>query len=248
MAKPGSIRGRLSALAAVVAGVLIMAAAAGSAAGSAPRHRTAHDVTLWPSPSHLATATPIKHLVVIFQENVSFDKYFATYPYALNPPGEPRFVPAPGTPSVNGLGPALLVHNPNLADPVRLAPDTGNACGSNHNYLNEQEAFDNGLVDRFVEFTGSTDPGCPQTRTLGCGYGPRLPLLIISPWARVNHVDNTLTDQTSIIHFVEDNWLDGERIGDGSYDEISGPLTGMFNFAGRSARAPDLFLDPNTGE
>jgi phospholipase C len=25
-----------------------------------------------------ATATPIKHLVVIFQENVSFDHYFAT--------------------------------------------------------------------------------------------------------------------------------------------------------------------------
>ncbi|HML10284.1 MAG TPA: phospholipase, partial [Stellaceae bacterium] len=29
-----------------------------------------------------ATVTPIKHLVVIFQENVSFDHYFATYPNA----------------------------------------------------------------------------------------------------------------------------------------------------------------------
>jgi phospholipase C len=81
-----------------------------------------------------------------------------------------------------------------------------------------------------------------------CGYGPRLPLLIISPWARVNHVDHTLTDQTSIIHFVEDNWLDGERIGDGSYDELSGPLTGMFDFSARAPRARELFLDPNTGE
>ena len=48
------------------------------------------------------TATPIRHLVVIFQENVSFDHYFATYPHARNPPGEPRFVASPGTPSVNG--------------------------------------------------------------------------------------------------------------------------------------------------
>ena len=34
------------------------------------------------------TATPIKPLVVIFQENVSFDHYFGTYPMAQNNPGE----------------------------------------------------------------------------------------------------------------------------------------------------------------
>ena len=33
-----------------------------------------------------STLTPIKHLVVIFQENVSFDHYFATYPSAANTP------------------------------------------------------------------------------------------------------------------------------------------------------------------
>src|SRR5579875_3922888 len=47
-----------------------------------------------------STTTPIKHLVVIFQENVSFDHYFGTYPHAANPPGVPAFYPAPGTPSV----------------------------------------------------------------------------------------------------------------------------------------------------
>ena len=35
-----------------------------------------------------ATASPIEHLVVIFQENVSFDHYFGTYPNAANLPGE----------------------------------------------------------------------------------------------------------------------------------------------------------------
>jgi phospholipase C len=49
------------------------------------------------------TSTPIKHLVVIFQENILFDHYFGTYPNALNPPNEPTFKPAPGTPAVNGF-------------------------------------------------------------------------------------------------------------------------------------------------
>ena len=52
------------------------------------------------------TATPIKHLVVIFQENRSFDAYFATYPLAVNPPGQPAFRARPDTPSVNGLTPS----------------------------------------------------------------------------------------------------------------------------------------------
>ena len=77
----------------------------------------------------LPTVTPIKHLVVLFQENVPFDHYFGTYPHALNPPGEPKFVPAPGTPTVNGYTDALLTHNPNLANPKRLDRTDGNVCG-----------------------------------------------------------------------------------------------------------------------
>src|SRR5580658_3485636 len=62
------------------------------------------------------TATPIKHLVVIFQENISFDHYFGTYPVATNPAGEPHFVAAPGTPTVNGLTGTLLTANPNATN------------------------------------------------------------------------------------------------------------------------------------
>jgi phospholipase C len=76
---------------------------------------------------------------------------------------------------------------------------------------------------------------------LRCGYGPRLPLLVISPYARVNFVDHTLTDQTSILRFIEDNWNLG-RIGDQSYDELAGPLDGMFDFS-RGA----IVLNPRTG-
>jgi len=79
-----------------------------------------------------------------------------------------------------------------------------------------------------------------------CGYGPRLPLLAISPWAQVSFVDHTLTDQTSILRFIEDNWLGGQRIGNGSFDALAGSLTGMLSFYPH-IRPPRLYLDPTTG-
>jgi phospholipase C len=78
-----------------------------------------------------------------------------------------------------------------------------------------------------------------------CGYGQRLPLLVISPWARQNWVDNSMTDQTSILRFIEDNWS-VPRIGGGSFDALAGSLRGMFDYSDRDV-AP-LILDPRTGE
>ena len=54
-----------------------------------------------------------------------------------------------------------------------------------------------------------------------CGFGPRLPMLVISPWSRHNFVDHSLTNQASVMVFVEDNWLKSERTGQGSFDAIS---------------------------
>jgi phospholipase C len=78
-----------------------------------------------------------------------------------------------------------------------------------------------------------------------CGYGPRLPLLVVSPWAKVNYVDSSLTDQSSVLRFIEDNWNLG-RIGGGSYDALAGSLNNLFNFEKRFDR--QLILDPTTGE
>ncbi len=99
-------------------------------------------------------STPIKHLVVVFQENVSFDHYFGTYPAATNPAGEPSFKPSPGTPAVNGLSGALLTNNPNLSNPQRLDRDQALTCDQDHAYTAEQQAFDHGLMDMFVQKTG----------------------------------------------------------------------------------------------
>jgi phospholipase C len=114
------------------------------------------------------TATPIKHVVIIFQENVSFDHYFATYPHALNTPGEPAFVARPDTPSVNGLGLAgLLEHNGNSAAPFRLSRAQAVTCDQGHDYTQEQAAFNFGLLDKFVEFTGNGDHGCDAKQVMG---------------------------------------------------------------------------------
>ena len=98
-----------------------------------------------------ATATAIKHLVVIFQENVSFDHYFGTYPDAANPAGEPAFEPAHDTPTVNGLNDGLLNDNPNSANPTRLDRSQAITCDQDHGYTDEQKAFDHGLMDKFVQ-------------------------------------------------------------------------------------------------
>ena len=70
------------------------------------------------------TTTPIKHVIVIFGENISFDHYFATYPHATNPKGEPAFHAKDDTPRANNLlSGGLLTENPNSTQPFRM--DTG---------------------------------------------------------------------------------------------------------------------------
>ncbi|HEY1659917.1 MAG TPA: alkaline phosphatase family protein [Candidatus Sulfotelmatobacter sp.] len=112
------------------------------------------------------TATPIKHIVIIFGENESFDHYFGTYPNALNPSGEPAFTALPNTPTVNGLSYALLNNNPNLnpangagaANPFRLDRSQAYTQDMSHDYMPEQQAFDGGAMDLFPEFTGYPGP------------------------------------------------------------------------------------------
>jgi phospholipase C len=117
------------------------------------------------------TSTPIKHVVVIFQENVSFDHYFATYPYAANPGGEPIFLSRKGahpTPTVNGLSGPLMTHNPNSVQPFRIDRSQAIVCDQSHSYTGEQQAMDGGLMDRFVQLDGTTQTGCSD---LGKGQG-----------------------------------------------------------------------------
>jgi phospholipase C len=83
-----------------------------------------------------------------------------------------------------------------------------------------------------------------------CGHGPRLPLLVISPWANKNYIDNTVTDQASVVRFIEDTFLASKRLGGGSFDATAGTLNNMFNFT-NGAVVPNpnvVLLDPTSGK
>jgi phospholipase C len=116
------------------------------------------------------TSTPIKHLVVIFQENVSFDHYFGTYPNAKNPPGESRFLPLSNTPSINGLTIGLLTNNTNLANPWRLGKSqvvTVASCDPDHSYTALQKEMNGGLMDKFVQNSALSIQHCDPKLVMG---------------------------------------------------------------------------------
>ena len=117
------------------------------------------------------TRTPIKHVVILFSENISFDHYFATYPNAANPAGVPHFYGRPDTPTVNNLENAgLLTNNPNLYNPYRLSRAQAYTCSQDHGYTDEQKAQDGGLMDKFVQAGAHLGSGCrPDGKTV-LGY------------------------------------------------------------------------------
>ena len=142
---------------------------------SAPAAATAQD-------DYTSTTTPIKHVVVIFGENISFDHYWGTYPYATNPAGEPAFHAAPGTPTVNGLlQQGLMTQNPNFLNsavngaaaenPFRLDRSQAATADMDHDYTPEQEAFHAGLMDSFPEYTGTAGPPPSTQKTKGLVMG-----------------------------------------------------------------------------
>jgi phospholipase C len=173
---------------------------AGAIAAARPAGRAPQDAA--------PTATPIKHVVVLFNENVSFDHYFATYPNATNPPGEPAFTAAPHTPSVNNLANAhLLTKNPNAtntangsdaSEPFRLDRTQANTADQNHAYTAEQQASDGGKMDLFPKFTGKgTAGGVGAFGTKGQVMGYFDGNTVMALWQYAQHFamsDNAYTD------------------------------------------------------
>jgi phospholipase C len=174
------------------------------------------------------TATQIKHLVVIFDENVSFDHYFGTYPFAANPAGEPAFHARPGTPTVNGLydsvgpsGPAgpLLTSNPNESNPVRLDRADPMTCDQDHAYTAEQLAADHGAEDLYAQNTGRNETlatclageefnGSPEPVPAGAG----------SNFAVLDYYDGNTT--TALWNYAQQY-----AMSDNSYGTTYGPST-----------------------
>jgi phospholipase C len=178
------------------------------------------------------TTTPIKHVVVIFQENISFDHYFGSYPNATNPKSEPKFKAKAGTPTVNGLTQGLLEHNnnsdktPTLYQPVRLDRSQNYTCDQNHDYTPEQQAFDSGLMDKFPEFTATICPASTYGDVSSLGAG------IVMGY----YDGNTVTGLW--------NYAQNFAMSDNSFDTNFGPSTpGAINVVSGMTGGADLTTD-----
>jgi phospholipase C len=220
-----------------------------------------------PKSAVVASATPIKHLVVIFQENVSFDHYFGTYPNALNPKGEPKFTAAAATPTVNGLSGALLNSNPNLnpanltgaTNPFRLDRSQAATNDQDHNYPNEQLAFDNGLMDLFPLYTGTAGPppsggGITSTNGLVMGYYDGNTVTALWNYAQHfgmsdNSYDTTFGPSTPGLV----NLMSGQTNGvintvNGTGDEVSGGPDGSLTMIGDADPTGDVCSSPSRAQ
>jgi phospholipase C len=178
-------------------------------------------------PEEVVTPTgQIRHVVIIFQENVSFDHYFGTIEQ---------------TPEWNHTV-------------IILAYDDSDGWYDHvYHVIHGSETSRDG-------FSAIGRCGDPSTALPGveagtlhaqgrCGYGPRLPLLVISPWAKPNYVSHTVTDQTSILRFLEDTFLNQQPLGHGSYDSVAGSIADMLDFsAGVPQNSAVVLLDSATGQ
>jgi phospholipase C len=179
-----------------------------------------------PTPDHSSiTTSPIKHVVVFFDENISYDHYFGTYPNATNADGTP-FHAAPGTPTNNNLVTAgLLTSNPNAYPPGRLSPSQALTCDQNHNYGAEQKAFDGGKMDAFV----------PNVSVDTCTgeYG--------APGLTMKYYDgNTVTGLW--------NYAQHYAMSDNSFNTVFGPSTpGALNLISGQTHGVTA-VDPKTGK
>ena len=213
-------RGRKTRRHAAIAAAAVMSAglavgATVTGANAAPKAVTAASPTGSLTFRPGGTATPIKHLVVIFQENISFDHYFGTYPYAANTDGNP-FHAKRGTPRVNGLyskitpsGPIgpLLTANPNEYNPTRLTPSQAATCDQDHGYTPEQKAVNGGRMDMFVQNTESA-ADCNASE----------PALYFKPGLVMDYFDgNTVTGLW--------NYAQNYAMSDNNYDTEFGPST-----------------------
>jgi phospholipase C len=208
---PGALRGRRKGIAVPIrahtwrrialAGTAATAAVTATVIGSSASSSATPPQAI---PNHSSiTASPIKHLVVLFDENVSFDHYFATYPNALDSDGTP-FVTGRHTPAVNNLATAhLLKNNPNSYDPARLTPSQALTCDQNHGYTPEQKAEDAGAMDAFVQNVSVDTCSAPE-------YG--------APGLTMDYYDgNTVTAMW--------NYAQNYAMSDNSWDSTFGPST-----------------------
>jgi phospholipase C len=195
-----------------------------------------------------ATTTPIKHVVVLFDENESFDHYFGTYPKAANTDGT-TFTAKAGTPTPNNYtsNPSLLTTNANSAQPFRLSATQEYTTGASHNYTPEQGAMDwNGskpLMDKFVQTTGA---GAPTTCSAVAAAGNAQ---FCNPAQTMGYYDgNTVTGLWNIAQnfaMSDNSWADNFGPSTvGALNAVAGMTGGAISY--QTSHAAGSLVNPET--
>lgn len=131
-------------LATLISSVAVLAAALGmtSLAGAAPA-AAARPTSIQQTGIH-----KIRHIVIIVQENRSFDSYFGTYPGAL------------GIPMKNGV-PTVCIPDPRLGHCVRPYPDHHDENGgAQHVAYSARTAENHGKMNGFIRVAEDRPRGC----------------------------------------------------------------------------------------
>jgi phospholipase C len=218
-------------------------------------------------PTPTTSSAVIKHVVVIFGENISFDHYFGTYPNALNNPGEPKFTVATGTPTniANYVtSPGLLSNNPNrnianntstssgATNPFRLAPAQAGTADQDHNYGPEQMAFDAGKMDLFPLSVGTPDSAAATAPTIPAGtlaIATSAPAIANTTGLTMGYYDgNTVTALWNYAqHYALNDHSFGSTFGPstpGALNLASGQTNGVINPTGAASA---IVADGNGG-
>ncbi len=220
-------------------GAMALMAAAGLVAGGMQLSAaSAHPRATHQSGRAARTRTPIKHLVVLFDENVSYDHYFGTYPKAANTDGT-TFHAASHTPkNKNLVTSGALTNNPNAYAPTRLTHAQNATCSQNHNYTPEQKAVNGGAMDKFVESTSvDTCTGLYGSPGLAMDYFDGNTVTGLWNYAQNYAMSDNMWDSTfgpSTPGAL--NLVSGQTHGGTAYDPKTGaPLTGSTAVAGANA-------------
>ncbi|QBD82225.1 phosphoesterase [Ktedonosporobacter rubrisoli] len=124
-----------------------------------------------------------------------------------------------------------------------IKPDSANDGHAASSALNKFETFSTQIVNEvmhkpalfkqtaiivtFDEGGGYYDSGYIQPLDF-FGDGPRVPLMVISPYARRGYVDHTYYDHTSLLKFIERNWR-LHPLSARSFDNLPDPLMSRSN-------------------
>lgn len=96
-----------------------------------------------------------------------------------------------------------------------------------HTKANPKLFADTAIIVSFDESGGLYDSGFIQPLDF-FGDGPRMPMLVISPYSTGGHVVHSYNDQVSVLKFIERNWHLG-KISDRSRDNLPNPVMDQTN-------------------